>query len=170
MQELVITTEGFERLNKELDRLRSEERRRVADRLRRATMTEANLAQNMEYLDAREEKIQLEHRIALLKGKLRSARVVGPCLGNGRVDVGERVRVREVTSGHSLELELVGQLEADVAAGRISVASPLGKALVGRRKGEIADVAAPRGRLGFKVMAVEVGARAGSGRAGSRSG
>src|ERR1051326_5247750 len=130
MQELVITTEGFERLNKELDRLRSEERRRVADRLRRATMTEANLAQNMEYVDAREEKIQLEHRIALLKGKLRSARVVGPCLGNGRVDVGERVRVREVTSGHSLELELVGQLEADVAAGRISVASPLGKALV----------------------------------------
>jgi transcription elongation factor GreA len=170
MQELVITTEGFERLSKELDRLRSEERRRVADRLRRATMTEANLAQNMEYLDAREEKIQLEHRIALLKGKLRSARVVGPCLGNGRVDVGERVRVREVTSGHSLELELVGQLEADVAAGRISVASPLGKALVGRRKGEIADVAAPRGRLGFKVMAVEVGATAGSGRAGSHSG
>ena len=160
MDELVITSEGFERLNKELDRLKSEERRRLAERLRRATASEANLAQNMEYLDAREEKLQLERRIALLKGRLQLARIVAPCLGNGRVDVGERVRVREVISGHSLELELVGQLEADLGAGRVSVASPLGKALVGRRKGEIALVDAPRGRFGFEVLAVEVPARA----------
>lgn len=160
MHELVITREGFVRLNKELERLKSEGRHRVADRLRLAASAEANPAQNMEYLDAREEKIQLERRIALLKERLRSARIVKPCLGNGRVDLGERVRVREITSGHALELELVGQLEGDLAAGRVSVASPLGQALVGLREGEIAVVDAPRGRFGFKVLAVELPARA----------
>jgi transcription elongation factor GreA len=160
MTDLVITSEGFERLYKELERLKGEERRRVADRLRRATTTEANLAQNMEYLDAREEKLRLERRIALLRERLRAARLVTPRLGNGRVDPGERVRVREVTSGQSLELELVGQLEADVAAGRVSVASPLGQALVGLRRGEIARVDAPRGRFAFEVVALELPAPA----------
>jgi transcription elongation factor GreA len=98
-------------------------------------------------------------RIGMIQERLRAARVVKP-RSNGRVDVGERVRVREVMSGHSLELELVGQLEGDLAEGRVSVASPLGRALVGLRKGEIAAVDAPRGRLGFEVLAVELPARA----------
>jgi transcription elongation factor GreA len=160
MDELMITREGFDRLYEQLERLKSEERRRVADRLREATTTEANLTQNMEYLDAREELVQLEQRIFLLRERLRSAKVVAPRLGNGRVDPGERVRVRNVASGTFLELELVGQLEADVAAGRVSVASPLGKALVGLRQGEIASVKAPRGRFAFEVLAVEVPAPA----------
>jgi transcription elongation factor GreA len=160
MDELVITREGFERLYAELERLKGEERRRVADRLRRATTTEANLSQNMEYLDAREEKLEFERRIFTLRERLREARVVDPRPGNGRVDPGERVRVREIASGKSLVLELVGQLEADVAAGRVSVASPLGQALVGLRKGEIANVVAPRGRFAFEVMAVELPAQA----------
>jgi transcription elongation factor GreA len=159
MHELVITSEGFERLNNELERLKSE-RPRVAERLRRAMTTDANPAQNMDYLDAREEKFQLERRIMVLRQRLRWARIVTPCLGNGRVDLGERVRVRELISGHSLELELVGPLEADLAAGRVSVASPLGRALVGLRKGEIAEVSAPRGRIGFEVLAVELPAAA----------
>jgi transcription elongation factor GreA len=160
MDDLVITREGFERLYKQLEWLKTEERRRVADRLRRATTIEANLTQNMEYLDAREEKLELERRIFTLRERLREARVVDPRPGNGRVDPGERVRVREVASGKSLVLELVGQLEADVAAGRVSVASPLGQALVGLRKGEIANVVAPRGRFAFEVMAVELPAQA----------
>ena len=160
MHELVITSEGFERLGQELERLKSEGRRRIADRLRQAMTSEANLAQNMEYNDARDQKIQLERRIGVLRERLRSARVVAPCLGNGRVDLGERVRVREVASGRSLELELVGQLEGDLAAGRVSVASPLGQALVGLRKGEIAKVDAPRGRFAFEVLAVELPAHA----------
>jgi transcription elongation factor GreA len=156
VQELVITSEGFERLSNELERLEREERRRVAERLRGAKSGEANLAQNAEYLEAREEKSRLERRIALLQQRLRWSRVVAPRLGNGRVDPGERVRVREVISGNSLELELVGQLEADLAAGRVSVASPLGRALVGLREGEIAHVHAPRGTLSFEVLAVEL--------------
>jgi transcription elongation factor GreA len=159
MDDLVITREGCDRLYEELERLKGEERRRVADRLRRAAATDANLTQNMEYLDAREEKLELERRISVLRERLRVARVVAP-RRNGRIDPGERVRVRDVTSGTSLELELVGQLEVDVAAGRVSVASPLGRALVGLRKGEIASIDAPRGRFAFEVLAVEVPAPA----------
>lgn len=156
MQESVITRGGFDRLSEEFEQLKSEGRRSVADRLRRTAGSEANLTENAEYLDAREEQAQLERRIAVLKERLRSARIVEPCLGNGRVDLGERVRVRDVSSGQPIEVELVGHLEADLAAGRVSVASPLGRALVGLREGEIADVEAPRGRLGFEVLAVEL--------------
>jgi transcription elongation factor GreA len=156
VQELVITETGFERLSEELERLKGEGRRAVADRLRTAAASEADLVQNVEYLEARQEQAQLERRIALLEARLGSARIVAPCLGNGRVDLGERVRVRDLVSRRRLDVELVGQFEADLAAGRVSVASPLGRALVGRRKGEIAEVEAPRGRLGFEVLAVEL--------------
>jgi len=70
------------------------------------------------------------------------------------------VRVRDLSSGRPLEVELVGPLEADLATGRVSVASPLGQALVGLRDGEVADVDAPRGRLRYEVLAVELPARA----------
>ena len=154
MHETVITRDGLLRLSEELERLKTDGRRDIAERLRQAT-AEANPAENGDYLHAREEQALLERRIALLEGRLRSARLVEPRLGNGRVDVGERVRVRNLASGERLDLELVGPLEADPAAGRISVASPLGKAIEGLRRGEIADVDAPRGRLQFRVLAVE---------------
>jgi len=154
MHETVITRDGLLRLSEELERLKTDGRRDIAERLRQAT-AEANPAENGDYLHAREEQALLERRIALLEGRLRSARLVEPRLGNGRVDVGERVRVRNLASGERLDLELVGPLEADPAAGRISIASPLGKAIEGLRRGEIADVDAPRGRLQFRVLAVE---------------
>jgi transcription elongation factor GreA len=130
MDDTVITREGFERLSEELERLR------------RATGDEA----------------LLERRIALLEERLRSARIVDPQPGNGRIDVGEGVRLRDLDSGEPFELELVGPLEADPSRGRISVASPLGKAIHGLRRGEVADVDAPRGRLRYEVVAVEASA------------
>lgn len=156
MNESLITKDGFERLNEELERLRSEGRRSVAERLQQAASSEANWMENADYQDARRQQSELERRIASLEQRLRSARIVEPCLGNGRVDLGERVRVRDLSSGRPLEVELVGPLEADLAAGRVSVASPLGQALVGLRDGEIADVDAPRGRLRYEVLAVEL--------------
>lgn len=160
MNESLITKGGFERLNDELARLKSDGRRIVAERLQQAAASEANWAENADYHDARQQQAELERRIASLEQRLRSARIVEPRLGNGRVDMGERVRVRNLSSGRPLEVELVGPLEADLAAGRVSVASPLGQALVGLRDGEIADVDAPRGRLRYEVLAVELPARA----------
>jgi transcription elongation factor GreA len=155
MNEILITREGRERLDAELDRLTNEGRREIAERLKHAAASEANWVENAEYLAVREDQALLERRIALLAERLQSAQIVEPQPGNGRVDVGERVRVRDLESGARLELELVGTLESDATAGRISVASPLGRAILGLRRGEIAEVDAPRGRLQFKILAVE---------------
>ena len=160
MHESVITKDGFERLSEELEQLETDGRRLVAARLQQAAASEANWAENADYDDARRQQADLERRIASLEQRLRSARIVEPCLGNGRVDLGERVRIRDLSSGRPLDVELVGPLESDLAAGRVSVASPLGRALVGLRDGEIADVDAPRGRVRYEVMAVELPARA----------
>jgi transcription elongation factor GreA len=155
MHESVITREGLERLNAELERLTSEGRREIAERLRHVAASETNRAECADYFGVREDQALLERRIALLAERVRSARVIEPQPANGRVDVGERVRVRDLESGARLELELVGPLESDATAGRISVASPLGRAILGLRRGEIAEVDAPRGRLQFKILAVE---------------
>ena len=155
MHDPVITRAGLARLSEELERLTTVERGLIAERLKHAATGEANPAENADYLDAREEQALLERRIALLEERLRAARVVEPRPRNGRVDIGERVRLRDLDSGERLELELVGPLEADPAAGRISVVSPVGKAIVGLRRGQIAGVDAPVGRRRFKVLAVE---------------
>jgi transcription elongation factor GreA len=129
MNETVITPDGLARLRGELERLR--------------TMRNGS-AESL-----------LERRIAVLEGRLRAARLVEPQPGNGRVDVGERVALHDLDSGERLELELVGPLEADPAEGRISVVSPLGKAVVGLRRGQVAGVDAPLGRRRLRVVAVE---------------
>jgi transcription elongation factor GreA len=126
MNETVITPDGLARLSEELERLR--------------TMRNGSL---------------LERRIAVLEERLRAARLVEAQPGNGRVDVGERVRLRDLDSGEPIELELVGPLEADPSEGRISVVSPLGKAVVGLRRGQIAGVETPLGHRRVQVVAVE---------------
>jgi transcription elongation factor GreA len=155
MHETVITSDGLQRLTAELERLKSDGRREIAERLGQAAAGEANRDENADYFAAREDQALLERRIALLEERLRSAQVVEPQLGNGRIDVGERARLRDLASGERLEIELVGSVESDVMAGRISVASPLGRAIVGLRRGQVAEVEAPRGKLQFRVVAVE---------------
>ena len=155
MEETVVTLEGLARLSEELERLKTIERQGIAERLRLAAGAETNRAENGDYADAREHQARLEHRIAALERRLRAARLAEPRPGNGRVDVGERVNVRDLASGERLELELVGTLESDPDAGRISVVSPLGKAIVGLRRGQIVDVETPVGRRRFKVLEVE---------------
>jgi transcription elongation factor GreA len=160
MHETVITRDGLERLSAELERLTTDGRRDIAERLRHAASGEANRDENADYLGARDDQALLERRISLLEERLRSAEVIEPRPGNGRLDVGERARLRDLDSGERLELELVGPLESDVAAGRISVASPVGRAIVGLRRGQIAEVDAPRGRVRFEILAVEAHAPA----------
>lgn len=155
MDDTVITPEGLRRLSDELERLKGEGRRSVAERLAHAIATEANRDENTAFLQAREEQAFLEQRIGLLEERLRSALLVEPRPGNGRVDVGERVRIRDLSTGQRLDLELVGPFESDAAAGRISIASPVGKAIIGRRRGEIAEVDAPLGRRQYKILTAE---------------
>ncbi len=156
----VITRAGLARLEAELEQLMTAGRNAIADRLRHALSTDANAAENADLNQARDEQAQLERRIAILEERIRSAEPVDPDAFNGVVDVGERVRLRDLETGQRLSYDLVGSLESDVFAGRISSSSPLGRALIGLRKGEIAVVDAPRGRRRLKVLAIETSMQA----------
>lgn len=136
MVETVITPQGLARLSEELERLKTTGRSEIASQLQQAASREHNRLEDPDYVAALEDQARLERRIALLSERLRSAQIVEAELGNGRIDVGERVRVRDVESGERLDLELVGPLETDISAGRISTASPLGKAILGRKRFE----------------------------------
>lgn len=155
MDDTVITRDGLARLSEELDRLTTEGRREIAERLRHAADGESNPDENADYMGAREEQALLERRIAVLEERLSSATVVEPRPENGVVDVGEKVRLRNLDSGERVEVQLVGPVEADPGNGRISTSSPLGKAILGLGRGDVAEFDAPRGRLRFVVVAVE---------------
>jgi len=160
MKETLITAAGLVRLSEELHRLKTTGRHEVAERIRHAISTDADATANADYLAAREEQALFEFRIARLEQRLDAARVAEPDAENGVVDVGERVRLRDLDTGVRHDYELVGTLEADPGAGRISVESPLGRALMGRRKGDVAVVEAPKGQLRFRVLAIELPAAA----------
>jgi transcription elongation factor GreA len=155
MREAVITPDGLARLTEEFEHMCHVGRREVAERIRHAVSTDANTVENADYHGAREDQALLERRIAMLQERIASARLVEPDSSNGSVDVGERVRLRDLDTGEKVEFELVGSFEGNPFAGRISVASPLGEALLGRRHGEIAIVDAPKGRVRFEILAID---------------
>jgi transcription elongation factor GreA len=155
MNETVITPRGLAELTDQLDRLTTRGRSEIADRLEQAAAREANPLENADYRHALEDQARLERRIAVLEDRVRSAQVVEAQPGNGRLDVGERFRVRDLESGARLTLELVGPHEADLAAGRVTTASPLGRALVGRGRGAVVEVDAPTGTRRYEILAVE---------------
>src|ERR671938_132209 len=143
-QELV-TPEGLEKLQKELLYLTDVRRREVADRIREAREF-GDITENSEYDDAKNEQALLEHRIARLKEQLRSAKVIDPKeIGTDVVSVGTRVRVKDVDHGDVDTYEIVGSAEADPANSRLSNESPVGRALIGRKKGETVEVSVPAG-------------------------
>ena len=156
MKQMLITPAGLRRFEEELDRLKTAGRRAIADRLRLALSTDADAGSSADYHAAREEQALLEARIARLELRLDAARVAEPDVRNGVVDLGERVRLRDLDTGAKHEYELVGSLEAEPAVGRISAESPVGQALIGRRRGDVALVDAPRGRMRFRIVAIDV--------------
>jgi transcription elongation factor GreA len=155
VHESVITRHGLARLTDELERLTTAGRSAASARLAEAAARGADRLADADYLDAIEDRAELERRIALLEARLRAAEVVEPLPGNGRADVGEWVRLRDLDSGELLEIQLVGQFEADASAGRITVASPLGRAVLGARAGDVVEVDAPIGPRRHEVVAVE---------------
>jgi transcription elongation factor GreA len=155
LNDMLITSEGFSRVNERLEHLKTVGRREITARIRNALLTETNAGESADYLDAREEQARLEHKIAEIERRLTNAKIVEPDADNGIVDVGERVRLHDFEANETVEYELVGSLESDPAAGRLSAASPVGRALLGRRKGDIAVVDVPKGQLTFKVLDVE---------------
>jgi transcription elongation factor GreA len=155
LKEVILTPEGFERLKSEIDLLRGEKRREVAERIRVAREF-GDIAENAEYDDAKNEQAMLEHKIAQLEDRLLTARVITKKeISKDSVSIGSRVRLRDVAAKQTFEYHIVGSAEANPAENKLSNESPVGKAIMGHKKGETVEVSAPRGALKFKILEIK---------------
>jgi transcription elongation factor GreA len=155
IREVHLTAEGHAALVAELENLRAQ-RPRVADELRRA-MADKDFRENAPLDAARENQAHLEARIREIEATLRHAVIVGsaPPEPNARIGVGSAVLLRNLKSGAEVRYILVSPSEVNPAEGKISIASPVGKALMERSAGEEVDVKAPAGTLRFRIETVE---------------
>jgi transcription elongation factor GreA len=144
-RESLITPEGLEQLKLELEQLQTVRRREVAERIKEAREF-GDISENSEYDDAKNEQAMLESRIAQMEERLRRAIVVDKDqLDTGVVSVGVKVHVKDQKTGDSRKFQLVGSAEANPAEEKLSHESPIGKALMGRKRGEVVTVEVPRG-------------------------
>jgi transcription elongation factor GreA len=148
-----ITHEGYERLRTELEQLRTVKRREVADWLREAREDGAEPGENPDVGAALDEQAALERRIDELEAMLAFARIAGPP-EPGVAGVGQHVRLRVDGAPESIEYELVGVMEANPATRRMSVDSPIGRALLGGRAGDVVVVETPGGMRSVEILAV----------------
>jgi transcription elongation factor GreA len=155
LKDVILTPEGYEKLKQEIEYLSNDKRREVADRIRVAREF-GDIAENAEYDDAKNEQALLESRIALLEERLLNARVVtADEVSADVVSIGTKVKLRDMDAGKTVEYFIVGSAEANPAEHKLSNESPVGKAILGRKKGEVVEVAAPRGSLKFKILGIE---------------
>ena len=156
LRDVVLTPEGYEALKTELDTLRGEGRRHIAERIRVAREF-GDIAENAEYDDAKNEQAMLEHKIAQLEERLARARVIeADEIDTSVVSIGSFVRLRDVDAKETVEYHIVGSAEANPAERRLSNESPVGKAIMGRKKGETVEVTTPRGSVvKFKIMEIK---------------
>jgi transcription elongation factor GreA len=147
----LVTREGYEHLRAEIAKL-CDARPEMIERLRDAR-DNGNLDDNPTLYEVLEEQAQLEQRIAQLRRQLAAAKVVQP-KGNGIAGIGNSVRLRDLATNEVVEYELVGGIEANVGDGRVSIAAPVGRAVLGARAGEMVDVTTPRGNVQLEVLEV----------------
>lgn len=149
-----LTKEGYQKLQDELEFLRTQKRQEIAQRLHEA-MEGGELIENAEYEAAKNEQAFVEGRIKELEILLATARIVEDSVGDGVVQVGSRVTIREEGLDDEECYVIVGAAEADPSSGRISNESPLGRALMNKEAGDKAQVEAPAGSFTVHVLKVE---------------
>ncbi len=150
----LLTPEGASRLKAELEQLTGPERRKLAERLR-AAIQQGDLSENADYTSAKEAQGFLEGRILELESLLRNATIVEPGQAPaGEAAIGSRVTV-SVDGDPPEEFFLVGSTEADTRQGRISHESPIGRALIGHRAGDLVTADTPAGPLSLKIIRIE---------------
>jgi transcription elongation factor GreA len=155
VKEVILTAEGYEKLKQEIEHLSTQKRREVADRIRIAREF-GDIAENAEYDDAKNEQAMLEHRIATLEERLVAARVIDAGdVSKDIVSIGSKVRLRDVDAKETIEYHIVGSAEANPAEHRLSNESPVGKAIIGHKKGETVEVSTPRGSMKYKILEIK---------------
>jgi len=156
VKEVILTREGYEKLRSEIEYLQTEKRREIAERIRIAREF-GDISENAEYDDAKNEQAMLEHRIATLEERLLEARVVEDSeITTDVVSIGSTVRLKDVEANETIEYHIVGSAEANPADRKLSNESPVGRAIMGHKKGETVEVTAPRGTLKFKILEIKL--------------
>jgi transcription elongation factor GreA len=155
-KEVLLTPEGMQKLKGEVEQLRTVGRREVAERIAEALHSGGELSENQEYLDAKDEQARLEQRLALLEERLANARVIKRTRkAPDVVGVGAKVRLKDMAANETVEYRIVGSAEADPAQQKLSNESPVGRAIIGRKKGEVVEVTTPRGSLKYKILDIK---------------
>ena len=155
MPGIPITARGAEKLKAELQRLRTVDRPIIIQAIKDAR-EKGDLSENAEYDAARERQGFIEGRILELEGKISSLHVIDPAAVDaaGRIVFGATVELEDQVSGEFVKYQIVGDDEADIKAGLISVSSPIARALIGKSEGDIAQVAAPAGQREYAVVSI----------------
>lgn len=153
-KDVLLTQEGFEKLEKELDYLRTEKRAEIAERIKVA-LGFGDLSENSEYDEAKGAQAENENKIIELENKVRHAKIIDESeIDTKTVQVGNTVKLYDIEFDEEVSYTIVGSTEVDLAQSKISNESPLGKALLGAKKNEIVNVQAPAGITKYKVLSI----------------
>jgi transcription elongation factor GreA len=155
MSTIPLTRRGNEKLKEELQRLKTVERHAVIQAIAEAR-AQGDLSENAEYEAAKDKQGFIEGRILEIEGKLAAAQVIDPATldADGRVVFGSTVELEEQASGNRVTYQIVGDDEADLKLGLISISSPIARALIGRSAGDVAEVRAPGGLKSYEIIDV----------------
>ncbi len=153
-EQIPLTAEGYAELKAELDRLRSQERPRIIEEIAEAR-SHGDLRENAEYHAAKEKQGMIEARIGELEDKLSRANIIAQAAdANGRVRFGAHVTICDEDSGEEKTYRIVGDLEANLDKGKISMSSPIAKALLGRKVDDTVEIRVPKGMKEFVITDV----------------
>jgi transcription elongation factor GreA len=156
MNKIPLTVAGAEKLRAELHELKTVHRPAIVNAIAEAR-THGDISENAEYQAAKERQGFIEGRIAEIEAKLANAQIINPALldADGRCVFGATVDLEDLASGEVVTYQIVGEDEADIREGKISVSSPIGRALIGRRAGEVVEVHAPAGVREYEILDVK---------------
>ena len=156
MSKVPLTARGAEMLKEELRRLKNEERPKITEAIATAR-AHGDLKENAEYHAAKEQQGLMEARIRDIEAKLGNAQIIDVTQlnANGKVVFGSTVHVVDVKEGTSAKYQIVGEDEADIKSGLLSVGSPIARALIGKQEGDEVEVVTPSGRRAYEITAVE---------------
>ena len=153
-KEVLLTQEGYDNLEKELEFLKTEKRSEISERIKVA-LGFGDLSENSEYDEAKNAQAANEIKIAELENKLRYARIIDESeVDTKTVQVGNRVKVLDMEFDEELEYTIVGTTEVDLAQNKISNESPIGGALLGAKKNQVVEVNVPAGIMKYKVLSI----------------
>lgn len=155
MKEVILTAEGYEKLKHEIEFLSNDKRREIAERIRVAREF-GDISENSEYDDAKNDQMLLEHRIATLEERLGAARVIDAgTISSDVVSIGAHVMLRDLDADETVEYHIVGSAEANPSEQKLSNESPVGRAILGSKRGDVVEVEAPRGSLKFEILDIK---------------